>query len=141
VLNIIRISYYEYHKCQTHQKFIESGLSDELRQVFQIHKRRYGSRLLQVEMRDMGYKVSRHRVGKLLKEQGLKAIEPLSFVPKTTNSKHGLVACSNLLGIGFDAIKPNQAWVSDITAWAAPLYTSKRRQMVLFGGLDRPLHT
>lgn len=100
---------------ESHQQPVESGLSDELRQVFQNHKRRYGSRRLQAEMKGMGYKVGRHGVRKLLREQGLKAIQPLSFVPKTTNSKHGLVACPNLLGIGFEAHRPNQTWVSDIT--------------------------
>jgi len=115
VLNISKSSYYIYIKGQSHQQPVESGLSDELRQVFQNHKRRYGSRRLQAEMKGMGYKVGRHGVRKLLREQGLKAIQPLSFVPKTTNSKHGLVACPNLLGIGFEAHRPNQTWVSDIT--------------------------
>jgi transposase InsO family protein len=115
MLNINRSAYYEYKQGRSHQHPIESGLSDELRQVFQSHKRRYGSRRLHAEMQEMGYKVGRHKVRSLLKEQGLKAIQPLSFVPKTTNSKHGLVACPNLLGIGFEATKPNQAWVSDIT--------------------------
>lgn len=53
----------------------------------------------------------------LLKAQGLKAIQPRSFVPKTTQSKHGLMACSNLLKADFEFIKPNQAWVSDIRTY------------------------
>jgi transposase InsO family protein len=115
ILNISKSSYYSYLKGESHQKPIESGLGAELRQVFQSHKRRYGSRRLHAELKDMGYKIGRHGVRKLLEEQGLKAIQPLSFVPKTTNSKHGLVACPNLLGMGFEAVKPHQAWVSDIT--------------------------
>ena len=113
VLNISRSSYYEYVNGQTHNRITESGLSDELCRVFQANKRRRGSRRLKVKMQEMGYKVGRIR--KLLKEQGLKAIQPHSFVPKTTQSKHGLVACPNLLGIGFEVVRPNQAWVSDIT--------------------------
>lgn len=112
-LNISKSGYYSYIK--SHRQPLESGLSEELRQVFQNHKRRYGSRRLHAEMREMGYKIGRHGVRKLLKEQGLKAIQPRSFVPKTTNSRHGLVACPNLLGIGFETVRPNQAWVSDIT--------------------------
>ena len=115
MLNISRSSYYEYRKGQTYQEPLKSGLGEELRVVFQHHKRRYGSRRLHAQMQEMGFKVGRHSVRKLLKEQGLKAIQPLSFVPKTTNSKHGLVACPNLLGIGFEALKPHQVWVSDIT--------------------------
>lgn len=115
VLNISKSSYYEYIKGQTHNQATESGLSDELCRVFQANKRRYGSRRLKAEMQEMGYKVGRHGVRKLLKKQGLKAIQPKSFVPKTTQSKHGLVACPNLIGIGFEAVKPNQVWISDIT--------------------------
>jgi putative transposase len=107
VLNINRSSYYEYVNGQIHNRITESGLSDELCRVFQANKRRRGSRRLKVKMQEMGYKVGRIR--KLLKEQGLKAIQPHSFVPKTTQSKHGLVACPNLLGIGFEVVRPNQA--------------------------------
>jgi putative transposase len=112
-----------------------------LRVAFQSHKRRYGSRRLHAEMQEMGYKVGRHSIRKLLIEQGLKAIQPLSFVPKTTNSKHGLVACPNLLGIGFEAVKPHQAWVSDITY--IPLKGGKwrGRPCGLFSCMDRPLHS
>jgi transposase InsO family protein len=50
-----------------------------------------------------------------MKEQGLRAIQPKSFVPKTTNSKHRLGYSPNLL---LDAPKPskiNELWVGDIT--------------------------
>ena len=75
MLNISRSSYCEYRKGQTYQQPIESGLSEELRVAFQTHKRRYGSRRLHAEMQEMGFKVGRHGVRKLLKEQGLKAIQ------------------------------------------------------------------
>jgi transposase InsO family protein len=66
-------------------------------------------------MQANGYRIGRHGILKLLKAQGLKAIQPRSFVPKTTQSKHGLIACPNLLKADFACIKPNQVWVSDIT--------------------------
>ena len=50
-----------------------------------------------------------------MQEQDWRAIQPRSFVPKTTNSSHGLTACPNRL-IGFGKpTAPNQAWVGDIT--------------------------
>lgn len=115
MFNISKSSYYEYTKGKTHQELTETGVSDEIRRVFQEHRRRYGSRRLRVEMQVNGYKIGRHCIRKLLKVQGLKAIQPRSFVPKTTQSKHGLIACPNLLKTDFECIKPNQAWVSDIT--------------------------
>lgn len=79
-------SYYEYVKGKTHQELTETGVSDEMRRIFQEHRRRYGSRRLRAEMQANGYKIGRHGIRKLLKAQGLKAIQPRSFVPKTTQS-------------------------------------------------------
>jgi len=115
IVHVSRSSYYEYVKGKTHQPAIETGLADELRLVFQTHRRRYGSRRVGAELKERGYKAGRHKVRKLLKEQGLQAIQPRSFVPKTTQSKHGLLASPNLLENDFECIELNQAWVSDIT--------------------------
>ena len=114
-MNISKSSYYEYVKGKIHQELTDTGVSDEMRRVFQEHRRRYGSRRLRAEMQANGYKIGRHGIRKLLKAQGLKAIQPRSFVPKTTQSRHGLMACPNLLKADFECIKPNQVWVSDIT--------------------------
>lgn len=114
-MNISRSSYYEYVKGTTHQPTIETGLADELRIVFQTHRRRYGSRRIGAELKERGYKAGRHKIRKLLKEQGLQAIQPRSFVPKTTQSRHGLTASPNLLEDKFESLRPNQVWVSDIT--------------------------
>lgn len=48
-------------------------------------------------------------------EQDWRAIQPRSFVPKTTNSNHGLIACPNRLIEFGKPIAPNQAWVGHIT--------------------------
>ena len=45
----------------------------------------------------------------------MKAIQPKSFVPKTTDSKHGKRICPNLLSDRDLPDAPNQVWVSDIT--------------------------
>lgn len=54
------------------------------------------------------------RVAKLLKNRGLRAIQPKSYTPRTTNSRHKLGYNDNLLA---DAEMPtpiNQVWVGDI---------------------------
>ena len=40
---------------------------------------------------------------------------PPRFVPKTTQSRHGLRVSPNLLEGKFESLRPNQVWVSDIT--------------------------
>ncbi|UFH58003.1 IS3 family transposase [Spirosoma sp. KNUC1025] len=66
-------------------------------QVFVQHKRRYGSRRITAELKEQGYVVGRHQVRKFMKQTGLQAIQPKSFVPRTTDSTHGKGYWPNLL--------------------------------------------
>jgi transposase InsO family protein len=50
-----------------------------------------------------------------MKTQRLRAIQPKSFVPKTTDSRHGLGYSPNLLLEAPDPTGINQLWVGDIT--------------------------
>ena len=86
-----------------------------MRAIFQRHRRRYGSRRIVEELRDLNHVVGRRRVAKLLEMQGLKAIQPKSFKPRTTESRHRLGYSPNLL---LELTEPdgiNQLWVGDIT--------------------------
>src|SRR5262249_60307797 len=77
--------------------------------------RRSGSRRTTAELRDQTV-VGRHRVRRLMREQGLQAIQPRRFVPRTTDSRHGQRMSPNLLlerAIKVD--RPRQVIVGDIT--------------------------
>ena len=50
-----------------------------------------------------------------MQQQDWRAIQPRSFVPKTTNSRYGLRARPNRLIELEEPASPNQAWVGDIT--------------------------
>ncbi len=83
--------------------------------IFWTHKRRYGARRIAAELRRRDILCGIARVAKLLKSQGLRAIQPKSFKPKTTESRHRLGYNDNLLFDRPDATKINEVWVSDIT--------------------------
>ena len=93
--------------------------------VFGRHKRRYGTRRLQVALCRKGYCVGRQRLRTAIRRRGLRALQPKAFTPRTTDSTHGLRCAPNRL---LDQPEPTQAdrvWVSDITylplangAWA-----------------------
>jgi len=51
------------------------------------------------------------KVRKLLKQKELQAIQPKSFVPKTTNSRHTLGYAPNGLKMTVTPVAPNQAYV------------------------------
>jgi transposase InsO family protein len=90
--------------------------------IFHAHRRRYGTRRIVEELRDHGRGVSRRRVAKILKIAGLSAIQPKSYKPRTTESRHTLGYSPNLILDLPDPSVPNQLWVGDITY--IPLSTS-----------------
>lgn len=83
--------------------------------IFSHHKKRYGSRRIQKQIQKTGEKVSRYKVSKTLSKYGLKAIQPRSFVPRTTDSRHTYLISPNLLLDRQKPVRPNKVWLGDIT--------------------------
>ncbi len=83
--------------------------------TFQQHSRRYGSRRIASSIQSEGTDVSRYKVSRVLNKYGLKAIQPRSFIPKTTSSRHSYTVNPNLLLDKPMPQQPNKVWVSDIT--------------------------
>lgn len=83
--------------------------------VFNEHKRRYGSRRIVAELNHQNVQISPYKVRKYLSGNGLKAIQPRSFVPKTTNSRHPYMISPNYLKVIAFPVAINKAWVGDIT--------------------------
>ncbi len=90
-------------------------LQEKVAAVFWQHKRRYGCRRIVAELKRHDILISLYKAKKLLAANGLKAIQPRSFVPKTTNSRHGYPISPNLLKDRPVPATINQVWVGDIT--------------------------
>lgn len=116
IMGVSRSAYYAFIKGLTYQTSTDKQLLlKEVKDIFEFHKRRYGSRRIWEEMKDNGHKIGLFRVKSLMKEQHLNAIQPKSFVPRTTKTNPNLRRSPNLLlDLPFpDA--PNQIIVGDIT--------------------------
>lgn len=119
VCDILRVSRAGYYAWRSEAESTRAARDRELlplvRDVFWRHKRRYGARRIAVELVARGEPCGVDRVAKLLKMQGLAAIQPKSFVPKTTDSRHALGYSPNLLLHAPPPTQINQVWVADIT--------------------------
>jgi transposase InsO family protein len=116
VLEVSRSAYYAWRQGASsprHRR--DAELAPWVRAVFWKHRRRYGARRIAKELADRGQTCSPRRVAKLMKTQGLRAIQPKSFVPKTTDSRHALGYRPNLLLETPEPTDLNQLWVGDIT--------------------------
>jgi putative transposase len=84
-------------------------------EIFTRHRRRYGKRRVVAELSHRGIHCGHERIAKLMKIADLKAIQPKSFKPRTTESRHTLGYNDNLLLSCPEPSKINQLWVGDIT--------------------------
>ena len=120
--------YYAWHQGQ--QPAIaqpEPAWETALVKAFRYHKRRYGTRRLQVALRKGGHRVGRQRLRAAMRRRGLHALQPKAFTPRTTDSTHGLRCAPNRLLDQPTPTQANRVWVSDITylplangAWVVP---------------------
>jgi putative transposase len=116
VLQVSRSAYYVWREGKPSSRGRrDAELTPLVRALFWKHRRRYGARRIASELSDRNEPCSPRRVAKLLRNQGLRAIQPKSFVPKTTDSRHSLSYSPNLLLETPSPTNVNQLWVGDIT--------------------------
>ena len=90
-------------------------LADLIKDCYWENRKRYGTRRIKAALAKSGVKVGRLLVRKMMREQGLKAMQPKSFQPKTTDSR-GTKASPNLLtGVKVEECAAGKVIVGDIT--------------------------
>jgi transposase InsO family protein len=115
VFGVSRSGYYAFEgqKTSLHEK-VDLELSGETRQIFEDNHGRYGSPRVWEELKGRGWRVSRKRIERLMREMGLRARRRRKRV-KTTDSAHKQAVAENILKQDFHAENPGEKWVSDIT--------------------------
>jgi len=117
LFGISRSAYYAYHAGSTyHLQGVKQTIANRIKEIFDYHQGRYGSRRIQSVLQDEGHQIGLHQVRKRMQEQGLRALQAKSFVPITTQTHPHLKRSPNLLLLADN--KPtayNQVIVGDIT--------------------------
>ncbi len=115
-LDVSKSAFYAYRAKQTYQPTLEKRqLVEAAKSLFHQHERRYGSRRLVLDLQEQGFEVGRHQLRKIMIVNQLQAIQPRSFVPRTTNSNHAGPYSPNLLLDRPAPTRPGEVLVGDIT--------------------------
>jgi transposase InsO family protein len=116
VLQVHRSRFYCWRRgSQSRRAQQDAQLKPLIQDIFWEHRRRYGARRIAQELSSRNQGCGVGRVGRLLREMGLQAIQPKSYRPRTTDSRHRLGYSPNLL---LESPPPggiNQVWVGDIS--------------------------
>ena len=115
VLEVARSGYYVWRKGEpSRREQEEAALMQAIEQSFAASQQTYGSPRVYRDLLEEGWRVSRKRVARLMRQAGL-----VGRMPRrrryTTDSAHGLPVAPNFLNREFTATAPNQKWVGDIT--------------------------
>jgi transposase InsO family protein len=113
VLGLPRSSYHVAAE-PTATQLNDQMLGDHIEAIFRRHRRRYGYRRIHSELRDKELTCCPDRVRRLMRERGLRALQPKNFVPKTSDGKANRPS-PNRLGEEPPLTGSNQAWAGDIT--------------------------
>ncbi len=115
VLGVSLSAYYAWQQ-RAQSPAAEPVWETAVRQAFADHSQRYGTRRLRPELAEMGHAgVGRWRIRRVLKAHGLRARQPRSFVPRTTDSDPAVRAAPNRLLDQPAPTAPDRVWVGDIT--------------------------
>lgn len=93
----------------------EQQLVAQIKEVYQQSKGRYGSPRISFELREQGIRASRPRVARLMQKHQIKSIIRKKYRVQTTDSNHMYTVAENHLSRDFQAVRPAEKWVSDLT--------------------------
>lgn len=114
-LRVGRSGYYAYRQRPvTARRRVDHELRPIIQRIFWQHRRRYGARRIGAELAARGRRCGQRRIARLMKDMGLVAIQPRSFRPRTTDSRHRLGYSPNLL-LEAPLRGVDRIWVGDIT--------------------------
>lgn len=115
VLKVSRSGYYDWERQPISCRELENQkLTSEIKAIYEDEKHRVGSPRITKRLQASGHRVGKNRIATIMRKNGWKARGVKKF-KATTNSRHNLPVAENLLQQNFEATKPNQKWVSDLT--------------------------
>lgn len=113
-MQVARSGFYAWKKQPTVLDLNEAFVKERMKALFELSRCTYGFRRMQMTLKQEGIDCNHKNVIRLMKELNLAPKVKRKF-RATTNSKHSLPVEPNRLERKFFAVRPNIAWVGDIT--------------------------
>jgi len=116
VLEVAESGYYAWRQGQVSaRQQADARLLNEIQAIYQRNRRLYGSPRIHAELHKQGWRCGRKRVARLMRLADLRSVRQRRRHLHLTDSKHAYPVAVNVLNRQFEAQRPNQKWVADIT--------------------------
>jgi len=86
-----------------------------IKQVHRQSRQAYGSPRVTRQLRKEHHPCGRHRVARLMRQEGIAALQKPAFRPRTTDGNHDQPIAPNHLKTAAPPTQPDRVWVTDIT--------------------------
>lgn len=123
-----------------------SEVKEVIQQIFEEHQGRYGYRRITLELRNRGYVLNHKTVRRLMREMNLVCLVRITKY-RSYRGKVGKIA-PNILERDFQATKPNEKWVTDVTEFhlhgeklfLSPILDLYNGEIVAYNVEQRPVY-
>lgn len=116
VFSVSRSGYYAWLRASDSVRIRrDERLRVKIAELHRQFRHTYGSPRMTLELRAQGERVGRHRVARLMREEGLCGRQNRRYRVRTTDSNHSHPIAANRLATLPVPTEPDRVWVSDLT--------------------------
>ena len=112
-LGLPRSSYY-HAATPTASQLDDHQVGRQVEVIFKRHRRRYGYRRIRQELSLQGVPCAPDRLRRIMRQRGLRALQPKNYVPRTSDGRADHPSANLLLDQPLPS-KPNEVWAGDLT--------------------------
>lgn len=112
-LQLPRSSYY-HAATPTASQLDDHQVGGQIEIIFKRHRRRYGYRRIRQELSLKGVPCAPDRLRRLMRQRGLRALQPKNYVPRTSDGRADHPSANLLLDQPLPS-KPDEVWAGDLT--------------------------
>jgi putative transposase len=119
ILGVSRSGYYDWlHRPVSERTIEDQRIWEKIKKHWEKSRKTYGSPRILEKLKSEGESIGKHRVARIMRENGIQGAAKKKFKPQTTDSNHKLPVADRIFETENSSLqvqKPNQYWGGDIT--------------------------